>query len=284
MFHISGRGNILERTGALAKKQFPKWKLGKGKKKKKTNAKRIAYYRKKKSRSKKNRGKFSLRKSLEIFGIILLLSLMVTTLVHAIGWSPFSEKKADRTSRETTADEQYQILSAESGPCGRPEIIRDYIVENPYSRSGIVLNDVRGLVVHYVSNPGSTAEENRNYFENLKDTHLTKASSHFIIGLDGEIIQCIPLDEISYASNDRNGDTVSIECCHPRKDGKFNRKTYRSLVRLTAWLCDTYGLSETDVIRHYDVTGKMCPKYYVKHEDAWQGFLSDIAEKLEKNG
>ena len=139
-------------------------------------------------------------------------------------------------------------------------------------------------MIHYVANPGSTARENRDYFENLKDTHLTKASSHFIIGLDGEIIQCIPLDEISYASNERNSDTISIECCHPGKNGKFNKKTYRSLTQLTAWLCASYGLTDADVIRHYDVTGKMCPKYFVKHEDAWMDFLSDIAEKLEKTG
>ena len=101
--------------------------------------------------------------------------------------------------------------------------------------------------------------------------------------MDGEIIQCIPLDEISYASNERNSDTISIECCHRKENGKFTKKTYRSLVKLTAWLCATYGLSSSDVIRHYDVTGKLCPLYFVRHEDAWEEFLSDIQKKLEKN-
>lgn len=45
-------------------------------------------------------------------------------------------------------------------------------------------------------------------------------SSNFIIGMDGEIIQCVPIDEMAYASNTRNSDTVSIECCHPGKDGQ----------------------------------------------------------------
>ena len=83
-------------------------------------------------------------------------------------------------------------------------------------------------MIHYVANPGSTAKENRDYFNNLQNTHITKASSHYIVGLDGEIIQCIPQNEISYASNNRNKDTISIECCHPGKDGKFNEKTYDS--------------------------------------------------------
>ena len=79
-----------------------------------------------------------------------------------------------------------------------------------------------------MENPGSTAKENRDYFNNLQNTHLTKASSHYIVGLDGEVIQCIPQSEISYASNNRNKDTISIECCHPKKNGKFNDKTYNS--------------------------------------------------------
>ena len=100
------------------------------------------------------------------------------------------------------------------------------------------------------------------------------------MGLEGEVIQCVPLDEKSSATNDRNGDTISIEVCHPDKTGKFNNKTYRSLVKLTAWLCDRYHLDENDVIRHYDVTGKECPLYYVKHPDAWKQFIKDVGNAL----
>ena len=83
---------------------------------------------------------------------------------------------------------------------------------------------IRNIVLHYTANPGATAKQNRDYFEGLKDTHLTKASSHFIVGLDGEIVQCIPTWEVAYASNNRNGDTVSIECCHPDESGLSIRK------------------------------------------------------------
>ena len=79
---------------------------------------------------------------------------------------------------------------------------------------------------------------NRDYFEGLKDAHTTKASSHFIVGLDGEVVQCIPTTEIAYASNNRNADTISIECCHPDDTGAFNTATYQSMVQLTAWLCN----------------------------------------------
>ena len=155
-------------------------------------------------------------------------------------------------------------------------IQHQFLTINPYSRSGKSLHRVNGIVIHYTANPGSTAKNNRNYFENLRYTKTTSVSSHFIIGLDGEIIQCIPLNEIAYASNNRNRDTISIECCHPDESGKFNEETYNSLVKLVRALMKTYHLQSQDVIRHYDVTGKICPKYFVEHEDQWKEFLNTL--------
>ena len=165
---------------------------------------------------------------------------------------------------------------------GAPNLNVDLLSVNEYSRPGIALAQVRGIVIHYTANTGSSAKANRDYFEGLKDAQTTKASSHFIIGLEGEIIQCIPSTEISYASNDRNKDTLSIECCHPDETGQFNASTYQSMVDLTGWLCQRFGLTSQDVIRHYDVTGKLCPKYFVEHEDAWEQFRADVDAKIEE--
>lgn len=158
---------------------------------------------------------------------------------------------------------------------------------NEYSRPGISLKKVKGVVVHYTANPGTDAMDNRNYFNNLPASnknkeHKTYASSHFIIGLEGQIVQCIPLEEIAYASNDRNTDTIAIECCHPDKTGKFNTATYRSLTELVTYLCIKYDLEAEDVIRHYDVTGKKCPLYFVEHEDKWTAFKAEIENQLQK--
>ena len=127
-------------------------------------------------------------------------------------------------------------------------------------------------------------EENRNYFENLKDTQETSASSHFIIGYDGEIIQCIPREEIAYAVKGRNYDSISIECCIPDETGKFAQETYDTLVHLLAWLVGRYDLKTDDVIRHYDVTGKECPKYYVEYPLAWDALKKDVSDYVEKYG
>jgi N-acetylmuramoyl-L-alanine amidase CwlA len=160
-------------------------------------------------------------------------------------------------------------------------IRRQYLTPNEYSRPQTKLKKVKGIVIHYTANPGTTAKGNRSYFEGLATKHTTKASSHYIIGLEGEIIQCIPLTEIAYASNNRNDDTISIECCHPDETGEFTEETYQSLVSLSAALCREYNLKEEDILRHYDVTEKLCPLYYVEHEDAWLKLKEDIIEEAE---
>ena len=164
----------------------------------------------------------------------------------------------------------------------QPEIDVQLLDVNPYSRPGTETEEITGIVVHYTANTGSTAQNNRDYFNGLKDSHETEASSNFIVGLDGEIIQCVPTWEMAYASNSRNIDTVSIECCHPDETGKFTDETYRALVQLTAWLCVKFNLTEDQVIRHYDVTGKNCPKYFVENEDAWAQFKEDVAGAIAK--
>ena len=164
---------------------------------------------------------------------------------------------------------------------GAPPFTVDLLDINEYSRPGIALEKINGIVIHYTANPKSTAKQNRDYFEGLKDSHETKASSNFVVGLNGEIVQCIPTWEVAYASNDRNYDTVSIECCHPDETGQFNTATYDSTVKLTAWLCTRFGLTSDQVIRHYDVTGKDCPKYYVENPDAWIQMKSDIAAQIQ---
>ncbi len=152
----------------------------------------------------------------------------------------------------------------------------DLLSVNEYSRPGTPLEQVNGVVVHYVGNPGTTAEQNRSYFQNLAQTHETYASSHFIIGMDGTIIQCVPLNEISYCSNNRNQDTIAIECCHPDESGEFTPETLDALSRLLSWLIDSFHLERDDLLRHYDVTGKICPKYFVDHPEAWDAFRDSL--------
>ena len=178
--------------------------------------------------------------------------------------------------------DEYVELKGKDIDAARPDIDVELLTVNPYSRPGTETKKITGGVVHYTANPGATAMDNRNYFENLKDSHETKVSSNFVVGLEGEIVQCVPTWEEAYASNSRNIDTVSIECCHPDESGKFNDKTYQSMVELSAWLCLKFDLDENDVIRHYDVTRKDSPKYFVDNEKAWERFRKDVGKQLDR--
>ena len=107
--------------------------------------------------------------------------------------------------------DEYVELKGKDIDAARPDIDVELLTVNPYSRPGTETKKITGVVVHYTANPGATAMDNRNYFENLKDSHETKVSSNFVVGLEGEIVQCVPTWEEAYASNSRNIDTVSIE-------------------------------------------------------------------------
>lgn len=162
-----------------------------------------------------------------------------------------------------------------------PSWTEDYLTVSEYSRPGDPLTEVNSIFVHYTANVGTSAANNRNYFENLKDNHdVPGASAHFIIGIEGEILQIIPLDEIDYAVQSRNEDSISIECCYKYDNGQFTQETYDSLISLLAWLTDTYDLETEDILRHYDCGGKKCPLYYVDHEDAWKILKQDVAEQM----
>ena len=165
-----------------------------------------------------------------------------------------------------------------------PEWEENFLTPNEYSRPGDELTEVKNIFVHYTANPGTSAAQNRSYFERQKDEHRVSVSSHFIIGYDGEIIQCVPLTEIAYAVQTRNFDSISIECCYKAKDGSFTQETYHSLISLLVWLTDVYGLDTEDILRHYDCGGKKCPLYYTDHPDKWKQLKEDVKQMRENTG
>lgn len=161
-----------------------------------------------------------------------------------------------------------------------PDWKEDFLTPNEYSRPGDPLSQVKNIFVHYTANPGTSAAQNRSYFEQQKDTHERSVSAHFIIGYEGEVIQCIPLDEIAYAVQTRNEDSISIECCFLAEDGSFTKATYDSLIGLLAWLTDSYDLAPDDILRHYDCGGKKCPLYYTENPQEWEQLKADVKDRL----
>ena len=158
-------------------------------------------------------------------------------------------------------------------------IRQELITPNKFTRPQIKMQKVNAAAIHYAGDPGASAQNIRDYFNGTCIQQQRYASCHYAVGMQGEVIQLIPETEWSYCTNQRNKDTISIETCHADATGKFTAAAETSLVELAAQICKRYGLNPQagGVIRHYDVTGKICPKYYVDHPEAWEAFKTAVS-------
>ena len=207
--------------------------------------------------AKKSKRKRKLRKGRIVMAVIIVAAIVIMSCLVVKRINQNSEAKKVKNLAEIKI----------------PDWIDSQIIDvDGASRKGYKLKGVKDIVVHYVGNPGTTAQQNHDFYAG----NQSNVSSHFVVGLDGEIIQCIPINEWSAASNWRNNDTISIEVCHPDETGKFKKKTYSSLVKLVAWLENVCDIDESHVIRHYDITKKECPRYFVQHEDKWKTFKKNV--------
>jgi len=189
------------------------------------------------------------------------------------------------------------------------EIVKDYLTENKYSRPGKKRHDTQALIVHWVANPGSTAKQNRDFFESLKDglpsgSGRWFASTTYIIGIQGEIVQCVPEDELTYHVGSKsytplakelfgkytanayqatpNWVTLGVELCHPDMSGRFAPETLSSAIELFANMCYRYHLTQEDIYRHYDIVGwKDCPKWFVTHPDRFKDFKREVGKRIK---
>ena len=173
-------------------------------------------------------------------------------------------------------------------------IVEKLITKNKYSRPGKPLSKVLGIVVHYVGVPNQKAEQTVAYFETLKNgTNGTYASAHYVIGTDGNGIHCIPDTEVAYhcgareykpGITDRLGNypnytTIGIEMCHT-KDG-FTEETLETVSTLVAQLLAEHDLTVQNLYRHFDITGKLCPKFFVEDEKQWTAFKARVENKFQ---
>jgi len=183
-------------------------------------------------------------------------------------------------------------------------IVDDFLTINPFSRSGKPLDRVMALVMHNVGVGGQSARIVRNYWEGLKSQDAmdanpdVSASAHFVVDLDGTIIRTVPENERAYhcgAANyspeakaffgnyctDRNSSsnrvTLGIELTHPDSSGKPTAETYESAQSLVRFLCGKYDLDPlVSVWRHWDVSRKICPRWFIANYPEWRAFLESI--------
>lgn len=164
---------------------------------------------------------------------------------------------------------------------GDIKVQQELLSISDYSRPGVKMESIENIVIHYASVPGTTAADKRDFYESLKDKKESTESVHFIVDLDGTIVQCIPVTETACASKAYNVKCISIEYCNTGADGSMSNKTYENMVALVAYLCEEYEIPVSKVLRHSDITGSMCPLFFVQNEDAWEQFKDDV-EKVMK--
>lgn len=137
---------------------------------------------------------------------------------------------------------------------------------------------IKYIVWHYTANDGDTDESNAKYFK----TANRKASAHCFVDDDSVTIS-VPYTYVAWSvggnrySNYKttggaslyrvatNNNTINIELCDTVKNGKYDvsARTLENAIQLTKDLMKKYNIPVSNVIRHFDVTGKSCPAYYV---------------------
>lgn len=122
---------------------------------------------------------------------------------------------------------------------------------------------VSKIVVHYTSTDAS-AHDNLLYFSR-SDAH---ASAHYFVDRDGTLRQSVAEADTAWHAGDWgvNLRSMGIEVVSAGED--FTEEQVATLTSLVADLRARYGIGIDDVIRHYDVTGKLCPAPYV-NADKW---------------
>ena len=160
------------------------------------------------------------------------------------------------------------------------------IPKNKYNRPGTKSTPKR-ICVHYTGDCGATAEQLTKYWQNVaagvfKDKPWSWTSAQYIVGLNGEVVRCIPDNEIAYAAANQNADTIHIEVCYKQKSGAFEEKSIVALGELVRSLMKKYAIPAGKVVRHYDLTGKLCPAYYVD-EARWAALHERITSESKSS-
>lgn len=129
------------------------------------------------------------------------------------------------------------------------------------------LNAIKYLVIHYTGIEGDTSNSEATYFQNNK----LQTSAHYFVD-DTSIVQSVPDNRVAwhcggkvyYHPNARNANSIGIELCDNKKDGTIypSQATIDRALELTRWLMQKYNIPASNVIRHWDVTHKLCPAYW----------------------
>lgn len=163
-----------------------------------------------------------------------------------------------------------------------------------YKQSNRKVNDIKYIVIHFTAVDGDSDEaEARNF-----SRPGSKSSAHFFVD-DNSITQTVDIKDVAWhcggsVYNDvaktgggklhnicTNSNSIGIEMCDTNRNGKYDitDKTRNNAIKLVRALMEDYDIDINHVVRHFDVTGKYCPRYYCPpygDSKEWDKFKKDI--------
>jgi N-acetylmuramoyl-L-alanine amidase len=165
----------------------------------------------------------------------------------------------------------------------------------PYNYGNGQVDRIKYIVIHYVGALGG-AEANCKYYA----SQYVGASAHYYVGFNGEVWQSVEDKNIAWHCGAkkyvhpecRNGNSIGVELCVRNKGSLadtsrgwyFEDVTVQAAIKLTKDLMAKYSVPADRVIRHHDVTGKICPNPYVYNHTrhTWDAFKSALVATPEK--
>jgi N-acetylmuramoyl-L-alanine amidase len=154
---------------------------------------------------------------------------------------------------------------------------------------------IKYIVIHYTSNNGDTAKNNVDYYSSA----VVKASAHYFVDEYDTVYQSVLDSDTAWAVGAtkyvhpycRNANSISIEMCSRNRNGSgrsatdngwyFKDETVNNAITLTKELMAKYNIPIENVIRHYDVTGKVCPAPFANDVTLWNDFKKRLIEVTE---
>ncbi len=147
---------------------------------------------------------------------------------------------------------------------------------------------VQYIVVHYTANNGDRAESNGKYFQQPN----RNASAHYFVD-ENDVVQSVKDSDTawhcgakSYKHDKcRNDNSIGVEMCSEKDSSGLyyiNEATQKKALEVVKWLMEKYGVPLENVLRHYDVTGKLCPEPFVRNQVQWQDFKEKLSKQTEQ--
>lgn len=151
---------------------------------------------------------------------------------------------------------------------------------------------IKYIVIHYTGNDGDTDEGNATYFKN----NVVSASAHYFVD-DDSVTQSVPDLFTAWSVGGTkwkdcattgggtmygkitNANSISVEMCDTLRNGtvKASEQTMANTATLVKSLMKKYNIDINHVYRHFDVTGKHCPAYFM-NASAWAEFKERLKE------